>query len=73
MHVYLLSGGQSRRFGSDKSRAQWDGQSSLQHQANFWQMHGMTVLAVASTPKAYDDLASKRLQTPFLILDLWQA
>ena len=56
MHVYLLSGGQSRRFGSDKSRASWNGQTSLQHQARFWRDAGMTVISVAANPDAYIDL-----------------
>ncbi len=54
--VYILSGGQSRRFGSDKGRATIQGKPSLVWQADYWKSHGREVFVVTSHLDVYEDL-----------------
>lgn len=62
--VYILSGGQSRRFGSDKGRAAVQGKPSLVWQAAFWKTQGREVFVVASHEDAYDDLKLTTVADP---------
>lgn len=59
--VYLLAGGKSTRFGSDKARALWDGVPLL-----LWVLRGLgrfptSVCVVAKEAGAYDDLGVKTI------------
>jgi molybdopterin-guanine dinucleotide biosynthesis protein A len=54
--VYLLAGGQSRRFGSDKARALLHGQPLLQHMKQCVQPLASQIKVVAREAGAYEDL-----------------
>ncbi len=55
--AYLLSGGQSRRFGSDKARALVDGQPNLLRLANVLHRADWSVTIVAQRESEYSDLS----------------
>ena len=54
--VYLLAGGRSRRYGSDKARALVGGQPLLARVARQLEAIASTVRVVARVPGSYDDL-----------------
>ncbi len=56
MKAYILAGGKSRRFGGDKGRAIFNGQTVLQQQAYFWRSLGHDPVVVASRTEQYHDL-----------------
>ncbi len=60
--AYLLSGGRSSRFGSDKARVQIDGVPNILRIANRLQSIGMSVRAVAQESQDYADF---RIHTLF--------
>lgn len=55
--VYILSGGQSRRFGSDKARALLHGKPLILHVAEALRPYASSVTAVADVAGKYEDLA----------------
>ncbi|MEM9420419.1 MAG: molybdenum cofactor guanylyltransferase [Planctomycetota bacterium] len=55
-HHYILAGGQSQRFGSDKARYKVDGQAMLQRVAECFAPISCSTTIVAQTAGAYDDL-----------------
>lgn len=54
--AYILSGGRSRRFGSDKARAELGGAPLLRRLANMLTPHVDRITVVADTPDKYRDL-----------------
>ena len=54
--LYLLAGGQSRRFGADKARAQLEGSPLICHVAQALRPACGPITAVAQAPGAYGDL-----------------
>ena len=54
--VYILAGGRSRRFGSDKARAVVDDQPLLVRVASELEEIASTIRVVARSPGSYDDL-----------------
>lgn len=54
--VYILAGGRSSRFGSDKARAEIDGRPMIQRLAELIQPVASHVTIVADQPGKYDDL-----------------
>lgn len=54
--AYLLAGGQSRRFGTDKARALWQGQAFVLYQWRLLSACFQRVEVIARTPQAYTDL-----------------
>ena len=57
LKVYILAGGQSKRFGADKARAIIQGEPILVRQANQWSTNGYSVTVVASSIDCYSDLS----------------
>jgi len=55
--LYILAGGASRRFGTDKARAVVDGVPLIKRLANALSTIASTTTVVAATPGAYDDLS----------------
>lgn len=55
--VYILAGGGSSRFGSDKARARVDGEPMLARVANMIGPLAESITVVAKADGAYDDLA----------------
>lgn len=56
MPAYILAGGRSRRFGSDKARACYQGEALILRQARQLQALGHRVTVVARCPDQYADL-----------------
>lgn len=54
--AYILAGGRSRRFGSDKARAMHEGQAMIIRVARLAQPAASAVYAVADRAGRYDDL-----------------
>ncbi len=54
--AYLLAGGQSRRFGTDKARALWQGQPFVVYQWHLLSKCFQRVELIARTTQAYTDL-----------------
>lgn len=54
--VYILAGGRSRRYGSDKARVLTDGRPQLVRVADQLQEIASTIRVVARSPGSYDDL-----------------
>jgi molybdopterin-guanine dinucleotide biosynthesis protein A len=54
--AYILAGGKSSRFGSDKARAQLAGQSLIEHVSKLIAGHASRVTAVAEVADKYADL-----------------
>jgi molybdenum cofactor guanylyltransferase len=54
--AYLLAAGQSRRFGSNKAFAHWQGTSFLNYQLQLLQAYFVTVKVVAPAPNTYEAL-----------------
>jgi len=54
--AYILAGGQSRRFGSDKARAIFHSQPLLRHVAAMLQPVASSITVVADRDGKYDDL-----------------
>jgi len=54
--AYLLSGGRSRRFGTDKARQLVDDREMIRVVADVFRARSMPVIAVARERRAYDDL-----------------
>ncbi len=54
--VYILAGGKSQRFGTDKARAQVEGQPWLIRQAEAWKRMGFSVYAIGVASDAFHDL-----------------
>ena len=54
--AYILAGGQSRRYGTDKARADRDGQPMIVRVAEQARPLASRVLVVADVPAKYDDL-----------------
>lgn len=61
--LYILAGGYSSRFGSDKARAKWQGQVLLQHVAQALPM-AAPVWVVADQADKYTDLGFTTLADP---------
>ena len=59
--AYLLAGGQSARFGSDKARAAWGGSTLLQSNAELLREAGAEVTVVARDDGAYADLGLRTI------------
>src|SRR5437879_3536860 len=55
--VYILAGGKSRRFGSDKARAILDGKPLILHVADALRPIASSLTVVADISGKYDDLA----------------
>lgn len=56
LHAYILAGGQSRRFGSDKARAHFDGRPLIRRIADRIKPHVHSVTVVADVRNKYADL-----------------
>ncbi len=54
--IYILAGGRSRRFGSDKARAMFQGQPLLGHVATLLEPVASRITVVADRACKYDDL-----------------
>lgn len=54
--LYILAGGQSRRFGSDKARAEIEGEALLARVARVMGAGASAVRVVAADAAAYDDM-----------------
>ena len=52
--LYLLAGGQSSRFGTDKALAMIDGQPMITRVAAQWAPHASRIVVVADRPGKYD-------------------
>lgn len=61
MPAYILAGGASRRFGSDKARAHLDGRPLLQRLQDTLEDWGHDVTAVATATDAYADLGIRTI------------
>ncbi len=59
--VYILSGGQSRRFGSDKARANFRGRPLLNHAAAMLEPVASQLTVVADVAGKYDDLGLRTI------------
>ncbi|MCC6681659.1 MAG: molybdenum cofactor guanylyltransferase [Phycisphaeraceae bacterium] len=59
--AYILAGGRSSRFGSDKARAMIDGRSLLQHAADLLQPVASDITVVADRSGKYDDLGFRTI------------
>jgi len=59
--VYLLSGGKSRRFGSDKARAQLDGQPLISRISHQLSACASRLSVVADREDKYDDLGLRTI------------
>ncbi len=59
--VYILAGGRSRRFGSDKARAIVNGQPLLGHVVTMLQPVASSVTVVADHEGKYDDLGFRTI------------
>lgn len=59
--VYLLAGGQSRRFGSDKARAMLHGQPLLRHVAAMLEPVATSLTVVADVAGKYQDLGFRTI------------
>lgn len=59
--VYILAGGKSSRFGSNKARALINGQPLIVHQAAKWKQIGSKVTVVAQSTQEYSDLGLKTI------------
>lgn len=59
--VYILAGGQSRRFGSDKARATLDGKPLILHVADGLRLFASSITAVAQVPEKYSDLGLRTI------------
>ncbi len=62
--AYLLAGGQSRRFGSNKARVEVDGIPNLQRLALHLQRRDWTVTVVSQSPADYSDLGLPTIADP---------
>jgi molybdopterin-guanine dinucleotide biosynthesis protein A len=62
---YILAGGESRRFGSDKARAPWRGTSLIAWNAQMLREAGMAVTVVAGAAEAYADLGLRTIADAF--------
>lgn len=65
LSAYLLCGGQSRRFGRDKARAEVDGGTLLQRGVSQLQRLGLRVWLVADRADKYQDLGLTALPDTF--------
>ena len=54
--VYILAGGRSSRFGTDKARHQFDGQPLISQLAEFYKPFAEQIVVVADRVGKYDDL-----------------
>lgn len=59
--VYILAGGRSRRFGSDKARARFDGVPQIVRLSKLTGGIARTVTVVASAAGAYQDLGLRTI------------
>jgi len=59
--VYILAGGRSSRFGSDKARAVCSGQPLIRHVAGFFEPIARSVTAVADQADKYNDLGLRTI------------
>lgn len=59
--VYILAGGKSSRFGSDKARAMWRGQPLVKHVASLVSGHASSVTVVADVIDKYADLGLRTI------------
>ena len=59
--VYILAGGRSRRFGSDKARAVVQGRPLLCHVANMLEPAAASITVVADRAGKYDDLGFRTI------------
>jgi len=59
--LYLLAGGQSARFGSDKARAMLTGEPLILHAARPLRAHASEVTAVADREDKFNDLALRTI------------
>lgn len=59
--VYILAGGRSSRFGSDKARAKVGDGTLIEHVAGLLAGHASSVTAVAQTAGKYDDLGLRTI------------
>lgn len=59
--AYILAGGKSRRFGSDKARAPIDGRAMILHVADAVRMIAPRITVVAGTADAYADLGLRTI------------
>lgn len=61
MPVYILAGGKSRRFGSDKARALLQGKPLILHVADALRPFASSTTVVADVPCKYDDLGLRTI------------
>jgi len=59
--VYILAGGRSRRFGSDKARALLQGKPLILHVAEALRPFASSITAVADTAGKYDDFGLRTI------------
>jgi len=59
--VYILAGGRSRRFGSDKARALFQGRPLLSHVAAMLEPVAASITVVADRMGKYDDLGFRTI------------
>ena len=59
--AYILAGGRSRRYGSDKARAVVEGQPLIVRIANTIEAHATRITVVARRKNAYDDIGLRTI------------
>lgn len=59
--VYIMAGGKSSRFGSNKARAIFHDQTLIEHVGQLVQNHASRVTAVADVPDKYADLGMRTI------------
>ncbi len=62
--VYILAGGRSSRFGSDKARAQLEGRPLIGHVASLLSPIASSITVVADVPDKYADLGLATIADP---------
>lgn len=60
--LYVLAGGQSKRFGTNKARAQVDGVTLIQHIEHHLSVYASSFYAVSTATQRYDDLGIETIE-----------